>query len=207
SHVLHYRPTNEPLDYWVAYQAGYLLRLVELPPDERFDFAGTGDGVSHVNALLKVGQPLKDSDMALLPEFAQMTVHWALMNLRSYPIGMRIDQWLWSKYPALRELQVAGIDEMQQENVRVLSKSLGNLAAPVPLLAPLAAYALFADRLLGTSVHAIPYRAAGALSLGQELLGISDSIGTEPANDRKLVDAWASAIGMTSWYAWKPYRP
>jgi hypothetical protein len=30
-------PTNEPLDYWVAYQAGYLLRLLELPADERFD--------------------------------------------------------------------------------------------------------------------------------------------------------------------------
>ena len=29
SHVLRYRPTNEPLDYWVAYQAGYLLRLLE----------------------------------------------------------------------------------------------------------------------------------------------------------------------------------
>lgn len=31
AHVLRYRPTNDPLDYWVAYQAGYLLRLLELP--------------------------------------------------------------------------------------------------------------------------------------------------------------------------------
>ncbi len=29
SHVLHYRPSNEPIDYWVAYQASYALRLVE----------------------------------------------------------------------------------------------------------------------------------------------------------------------------------
>lgn len=42
AHVLRYRPANEPLDYWVAYQSGYLLRLLELPPSERFDFAGTG---------------------------------------------------------------------------------------------------------------------------------------------------------------------
>ena len=27
THVLRYRPSNEPLDYWVAYQAGYMLRL------------------------------------------------------------------------------------------------------------------------------------------------------------------------------------
>jgi hypothetical protein len=207
THVLHYRPTNEPIDYWVAYQAGYLLRLVELPPDERYDFAGTGEGASQVEAMFKVAQQLRDSDKAVLPEFAQMSMHWALMNLRSYAIGMRIDQWLWSKYPELRELQAAGIDEMQQENVQVLSKRLGNLAVPVPLLASVAAYALFADRLIGKSLYSIPYRAAGALTMGQELLDISDSININAVHDRELVDAWASAMGMTDWYVWKPYRP
>ena len=26
AHVLQYRPSNDPIDYWVAYQAGYALR-------------------------------------------------------------------------------------------------------------------------------------------------------------------------------------
>ena len=42
THVLRYRTTNEPLDYWVAYQAGFALPLFELPATERFDFAATG---------------------------------------------------------------------------------------------------------------------------------------------------------------------
>jgi hypothetical protein len=58
--VLRYRPTNEPLDYWVAYQAGYLLRLLELPPAERFDFAGTGTAPGQVEELLTTGQPQAD---------------------------------------------------------------------------------------------------------------------------------------------------
>lgn len=206
SHILRYRPatTNEPIDYWVAYQAGYLLRRVELPPDQRFDFVGTGNGAGHIETLLQVGQSLTNSDKAVLPQFALMTERWALINLRSYSVGMRVDQWLWSQYPTLRKLQAAGIDEMQQENVRLLSSRVGNMFVPVPLLAPVAAYALFADRLLGTSVHAIPYRAAGVLSQGQELLDISDSMAAESGNDCKLVDTWASAVGMTNWYAWKP---
>lgn len=52
AHVLRYRPANEPLDYWVAYQAGYVLRLFSLPPKDRFDFAVTGQGADQVEALV-----------------------------------------------------------------------------------------------------------------------------------------------------------
>ena len=86
---LRYRPANEPLDYWVAHQAGYLLRLLELPPGGRFDFAATGAAAGQVQELLTTGQPMTDADKATLPQFAQVTVHWAMMKLRSYAIGMR----------------------------------------------------------------------------------------------------------------------
>ena len=127
--------------------------------------------------------------------------------VRSYAIGMRIDQWLADAYPALRESQAAGMDALQQENLQLLSKRLGNLPIPVPLLGPVAAYALFADRLLGKSVYAIPYRAAGVIDQGAELLAISDATPPGAEHDRELVDAWAGAIGMTGWYAWTPYKP
>ena len=207
AHVLRYRPTNEPLDYWVAYQAGYLLRLLELPPDQRFDFAATGAAAGKVQELLATGQPMNDSDKASLPQFVQMTAHWALMNLRSYAIGMRIDQWLADAYPALRDAQAAGMDALQQENLQLLSKRLGNLPIPVPLLGPVAAYALFADRLFGNSAYAIHYRAAGVLDQGAELLAISDATPLGAEHDRALVDAWAAGIGMTGWYAWTSYKP
>lgn len=207
AHVLRYRPSNDPIDYWVAYQAGYVLRMFELPPSDRFDFAGTGIGAEQVLALLSTGQPLTKVDRAVIPEFTQMTLHWALMNLRSFAIGMRIDQWLADKHPSLRNMQASGIALLQQENLQVLSKRVGTLSIPVPLLAPVAAYALFADRLLGKSVHAIPYRAAGVLALGDELLCLSDSVAPDPRHDRQLVEAWASLIGMTGWFAWTPYKP
>ena len=99
------------------------------------------------------------------------------------------------------------MDALQQENLRLLSQRVGKLAIPVPLLGPVAAYALFADRLPGKSAHATPYRAAGALDLGAELLAIVDRLPTDAAHDRELVDAWAAAIGMTGWYTWIPYKP
>lgn len=207
AHVLRYRPSNEPLDYWVAYQAGYALRLFELPPAQRFDFAATGTAAGDVETLLRTGQPLSEGDKASLPEFAKMAAHWALLNLRSYAIGMRIDQWLADEHPGLRDVQAAGMDFLQQDNLQLLSKRLGNLSVPVPLIAPLAAYALFADRLLGKSLYAIPYRAAGVLEGGKQLLAINDSLPADASSDNELVDAWAAAIGMAEWFAWIPYKP
>lgn len=207
THVLRYRPSNEPIDYWVAYQAGYVLRLFALPPQERLDFAVTGQGAEQVGSLASTGQPLTAADKAALPEFAGMTLHWALLNLRSYATGMRVDQWIADELPELADLQAAGIDAMQQENLQLLSRRVGSLSIPVPLLAPVAAYALFADRLMGKSLYAIPYRAAGVLESGTELLRISDAIASAPSHDRALIDAWASCMGMTNWYAWIPYKP
>lgn len=186
AHVLRYRPVNEPLDYWVAYQAGYLLRLLELPPSERFDFAGTGSAPARVEELLTAGLKMTEAEQSAAPRFAEAAAHWAMMNLRSFAIGMRIDQWLADDHPELRALQAQGIEALQQENLRLLSQRAGRLAIPVPLLAPLA---------------------AGALDAGAELLAIVDRLPPGPAHDRELVDAWAGAIGMTGWYTWVPYRP
>jgi hypothetical protein len=156
--------------------------------------------------LLATGQPLTDGDRSTLAQYAQMTAHWALMNLRSYAIGMRIDQCLADEHPDLQALQADGIHAMQQENLKLLSKRLGTQSIPVPLLAPVAAYALLADRLLGKTGYAISYRAAGVLDLGAELLPINDATPDDAGHDRQLVDAWAQAIGMSGWYAWIPYK-
>ncbi len=207
AHVLRYKPTNEPLDYWVAYQAGYVLRLLELPPSERFDFAGTGIAAARVQDLMTAGMRLSEADAATAPGFAEAAAHWAMLNLRSFAVGMRIDQWLADEHPPLATLQREGMHALQQENLRLLGHRVGKLAIPVPLLGPVAAYALFADRLLGATTYAIPHRAAGVLDLGEELLSIIDRVPATPAHDCDLVDAWADAIGMTGWYTWVPYKP
>lgn len=206
AHVLQYRPTNDPLDYWVALQAGYALRLFELPEDQRFDFAGTGQGLDQVSAMLQTGVRLDDTDRFALPKFAELVLQWSMMNLRSFAVGMRIDQWLYDKFPSLHALQAAGIDALQQESMPLLSKRLGNLTIPVPLLGMVSATALFADRLLGKGGYSIPFRATGSLDQGVELLSLFDKITAGPSHDRELVDAWGDAIGMSGWFTWVPYK-
>lgn len=205
-HVLSYQPSNEPLDYLIAFQAGFALRLFENDPDKRFDFVGEPTAASQVEPLLAAGQPLSPADTEQLPEFAQFIARWALLNLRSLPIGMRIDTDIAANYPELRELQRASLALQQQQNMDLLAYRRGKLTIPTPLMGAIAAYALFADRLLGTELYAIPFQAAGVLDQGRELMRIWDRIAADSSHDRELVDAWAAACGMTGWFHWIPYH-
>jgi hypothetical protein len=206
-HVLRYQPSDKPLDYLVAYQAGFALRMFENPPEERFDFVSTGDAVAGVSELVKAGQVLSQQDLADLPKFAEFVAHWSLMNLRSLPIGMRIDQWIATEYPELKVLQLDNHHVQQQMNMRALTYQQGSLTLPVTLMGTLAAFALFSDKLADQVRYAIPFSAAGVIDDGKRLLNLLDTVPKDSRHDVELVEKWAAACGMSSWFKWDPYQP
>jgi hypothetical protein len=206
-HVLRYRPSDEPLDYRVAFQAAYTLRLFQCPEGERFDFVTLPEAHDAARELVAAGTPLTDEEEAVLGPFSAAVADWALMQLRSLPVGMRIDRWIRDTAPVLRSQQEAATAEVQQQNLDATTKAIGRLTVPRHLAATNAAHALFADHLLGREWFAIPYRAMGLTDEGQHLLAILDEVPPEPVHDRQLIDRWADALGMRGWYRWAPYRP
>jgi hypothetical protein len=207
SHILRYRPTDDPIDYLVVHQAAFALRLYENEPDQRFDFTGEDTAAKLMSTLIPGGRPLPASDAKLLPEFARFTAHWALMNLRSFPVGMRIDAWIDTSVPDLRDLQRATLEVQQQQNVASLSYRRGGMSLPRPTIGLVAAYALFVDRLCVSTCFAIPYKAAGMIEQGAELLQAWDTIDTSPTHDIELIDLWASLCGLSGHYDWIPFKP
>jgi len=205
-HILRYKPSQQPLDYFIAFSAGFVLRLFENEPDKRFDFASQAQAEKGAEQLIATGQALSEQDRMALPQFSSFMAQWALMNLRSLPVGMRIDQWIAKDFPELKELQRSGLAIQQQQNMAALTYQLGKLTVPVVLMGKIAAYALFVDRLLGTDRYAIPFQAAGALDHGRELLRIWDETPSDSGHDCELVDRWANACGMSNWYQWIPYQ-
>lgn len=210
-HLLRYRPGGGPLDYLVVHQAGFVLRLFANEPSQRVDLAAEPKASLAAEAMLAAGRDLNDDDRSLVPGFAAAVSRWALMTLRSMPVGMRVDAWIATGMPELAEMQREGIARQLQENLDVLGQRVGRLSVPPQLLALNAAYALFADRLAGSSTAAIPYEAAGLLEGGSRLLALWDDTPADPAHDRELVDRWAQAIGVETgeggWYRWAPFVP
>lgn len=186
------RPTP---DYLIAYQCGFILRLYANPPAERFEFGLDEAGRAAVLRLLKgpggLAQKLRLSE----PELAQhagMLYDGLMTQLRSLPIGMRIDRWIYDTYPSLREAQSSAINGQQRANAQVLDPQIRAMVPSSIYAANIsmnAAYALFCDELYGEGGYSMAYRTAGFATRGMELLEQWRATALEPTQDRQLVDA------------------
>jgi hypothetical protein len=109
AHFLTYKPTrDDSLDYSICYQCGFVLRLFETPPEQRFDFACTARGRDEVSKEMVgpggtlAGRGLSPADAE---QVAGMVFDGLMTHLRSIPVGLRIADWIHANYPALRASQ------------------------------------------------------------------------------------------------------
>ncbi len=210
SYVIQFRAGIPFKDYVVAFQCGHVLRLLSLREAERFQFA-TGDtamawGVELVRGFQRT-QRRPALPESVLTGFAEQLISGLFTQIRSIPIGMRIDAWLAADYPALAGEQAEAVAAQQQEALSCLSPQVRAMVPDQIVSASIllsAAYAIFCDRLLGTTQFQVPYAASGFKELGEALVKIFDDMPAEPSLDRALVDAWAREIGLDGKYTWLP---
>ena len=208
-HRVAYRPdaSSRP-DYLICQQAGFILRLFVTPPEKRFDFAASPEGHASIERLVKSHPVMRALPPKALPQMCQILRDGLLSHLRSIPLGMRVDRWLASEFPALAELQKASI-------LRQLQDSLGTLSPEHRQVSPQkiydatqaisAAFAAFWAGRLNQPQLALPFKAAGYLQAGQELLALWESTPDVAENDRAIVDSWAEKLGIAGWHQWVPY--
>lgn len=204
-HMISYRPIpgRQP-DYQICYQCGFVIRLFETPPNRRFDFGPSPEASKQMDTLL--------ADRSLPPQARMakdMLMSGLLTQLRSIPIGLRIDDWLWSLGTDLREEQVASARLQLSDNAQVLSPGIRQ-SFPKKIVkantAMNAAFALFWATKLEDPSISLPYRSIGADVDGNGLLDIFGEVEPKPAGDCDLVDRWADHLGLAGWYRWVPYR-
>jgi hypothetical protein len=204
-HLISYRPVpqHQP-DYHICYQCGFVVRLFENPPETRFDFGFAPKASTEMDRILDSGSVPQQVRM-----MKEMLLNGLLTQLRSIPIGLRIDDWLWSLYPELRDEQTASTRIQLQQNLKALDPGIRK-SFPKKVVnantAMNAAFALFwANKLEDPSI-VLPYRSIGAVDDGKGLLEIFGGTDSKPVGDWALVDNWAEEIGLRGWYQWIPYK-
>ncbi len=214
AHFIQYKPTrDESLDYLICYQCGYILRLFETPPGERYDLGVKLAKEAEVVQLLTgpAGKLARFGvTAAQAGQLAGVYLGGLLTHLRSIPIGMRVAEWLAENYPALRASQRATV-------LKELAEAKGSLQGQVreitpdeiylPTMAINAAHAMFWAERYGRRELSAPYRSYGYDAGGRALLKLWRAAPADPAHDRELVDSWAAQLGLTGWYEWLPYTP
>lgn len=204
-HVIEYQSSLDSPDYVIIYQCGFILRHYGVDVSHRQDFVGTPEGEAAVQDWVgsnpKPGKPPKENASGLI----QFLHSGLLSQVRSIPVGLRVDQWILQEFPDLLPLQQKALSRQLNDNAAALRPEV-QAAMPEQALAinigMSAAFALFwADRLNQPQIS-LPYEATGHLVRGMKLLDTFNRIPTDPSQDTALIDAWADALGMRDWYRW-----
>ncbi len=212
AHIVSYNPKFAALaDYLIAFQCGLALRIFLAPVASRYELAGTDQGRHEAGRL--VDEHLKRGGLRLPTQVVtglQGQLYDGLMvQLRSMPVGLRVDAWLHNEYPGLREQQQKAAKTQLAENQQALSPEAKQIAPKRIYEASVgmsAAFAAFWERTLTDPTVVVPFRVSGHLASGENLLRLVDEIPDDAANDKRLVEAWGDQIGITGWFKLIPFE-
>ncbi len=212
-HRITYNPmSSAQVDYTICFQCGFILRLFENEPDKRSDFAGNSSGRAAVEQLLMApdsGVQKMRMQKAQIQQLRDQLFDGIMMQLRSVPIGMRVDLWLLNHYAELREQQRASLLKQFRTNAEILKPEYERMF-PVEIYKPNLimniAYARFWADLSGEPNLARPYRNHIYTSNALVLLKVYNDTPKEASSDRNLIDAWANELGLQDWYNWVKYE-
>jgi len=210
AHVISWNPSsNRAPDYHIVWQCGFILRLHQNPPEERYSFGTSDHGRSEVEWLLGGPKGIVSKLGLDKAQLRDQIYNGLMTHLRSVPMGMRVDQWIIQEYPELSDLQQEVVDKQLQQNLSVLNSEIKRTFPKKILDSTVAISSAFAEFWAGQRDMpqiALPYKATGKQKKGKVLLGIFNKVPATPDKDRELVDAWAKALNLSGWYEWTPYK-
>jgi len=205
AHVLSYTPAAAPeLPYLVCFQCGLAERALRSARDERFNVASTPETYTRVQKLVRNKKTIPENMVAT---YSQMITDGLGVQLRSMPIGIRVDRVLHEAHPELRGMQRVVAERQLKESVGCLSPSIKEMAPELIFNASVgmnSALALEWSRLWNEDAHVVPYRLAGHVGLGEKLLAALEAIPDTPHHDRELLSSWAEVLGVDGLYSIGP---
>jgi len=197
------------VDYYVTYYCHMIQRFFENPPEERFVF-GVGDSGRQFVRNLLARSPIADGlNEAQMSGICQQMLNGLMTNLRSVPIGLRVDTWILVERPDLVEMQMNAVQRQLKENMGATSDEV-RTSVPSQIYdattAINAAYALFWAEKWNQPELSLSYKASGHSAAGDKLLKILHDTPDSGRTDRALIDAWGAELNVTGWYIWIPYK-
>ena len=137
------------------------------------------------------------------PNLATQFVAGLGAQLRSMPIAIRVDAWLFDEFEDLREQQRQNIVVQLQEAMQGLGPQVKAIA-PRPIvdanLAMNSAFAKFWSARWNDPTIALPFVSAGYDAVGNRLLELAESGKADPDSDRALVETWAKQLDLDGWF-------
>lgn len=211
-HLIIYNPnTNKMPDYLICYECGFILRLYSCDENKRKSFSITDYGRNEVEKLLSNEMSLENKPFMpeIIHKICDEFFQGLMLQLRSYPVGMRVDSWIWEEYPELREIQVESAKMQMQTNVQSMSPEICEIVPKTIYKANIAMNGVFASfwsDKLSEDRFLIPYKTTKYWPLTLKLINFFNNSNDDPIHDCDLIDKWSNELGLMNWYKWIPYN-
>jgi hypothetical protein len=211
AHVLFYRDEHNPLiNHVIANECGHLIRLFGAPPKMRLvAVANERTQARYREEIREDIQRLSlihglDTLRTLIPLWYESIV----FQLTRMPPDIMIERWLYEEYPAMRDIQLAALQEQHEKAVSVLSGSIRRMTpGKIYEVSQVMNYVFFrlAGDLLGIRLTGSYEKSRYRLE-GEELaMWTAGHYSEDHEGDVSVIDTWARALQLAEWFEWRRF--
>jgi len=206
--VLYRAGYGEEIDYLVAHQCGYVLRLYGAEAGQRF--IPVANRRTMMSYLFEMDDELHRLSSSLEAEkFRQLIRLWyegVIFQVTRMPPDIMIDKWLYDEYPELRPVQLRSLQRQRQAAIMGLSDDMRKITpSKVYYCSNVMNYVYF--KVLEDHFRldfVAPYHGTVYLYDGGSLVRMTErDYVNNHKGDRSMIDHWAERLRLTTWFEWK----
>lgn len=212
AHIIYYRTSGGGImDHLIAHECGHIYRMWSVPSEYRKVPAASEE--NRQLAMKQIEGDLVRLAKVIPPDQIKMYFGiWfdgIIKQVTSMPVDMRIEKWIYEKYPELRKVQIVSLDKQIRENTQSLSKKVIEFTPKKIYDANNYmnySFARYMESLTGKKYTA-PYRSTPYIGLGGKLAElVLNSEDNGYRQDIEIINQWTDMLGLQGWHYWTDFE-
>jgi len=198
-HLIRYNPNcGKPKEHIVAHECAHIIRLGRSEP-RMMGFTEESIGKAVEDIMRDEGRLDKGTCLSMAVDL--------LTQLYNTPQDIRIERWLYERFPTLRGMQSESLRRTVEEYQMILSREVERFTPRKVYRASCGMNSAFTRGvvpILKDKRILRPYYGRVGDAIGKRLIRILEGV---PDNgyegDIEVIDMWAQELGVRDWYVWK----
>ena len=211
NHIVYYKEgASQSINHIIAHECGHIIRIFKSDPSERLiPFISSKSSEATITEIANdIDSISKVMPKSKVEHLIEMLFKGIIMQLTNQPVDLKIEDWIYNKYPGLREFQKISFQSQ-------LKEAIGGLNKEVRAITPSKIY---------EASHSMNYAYFNTLARktrfnlddsydnfefedkGRMLLEVLDKYEDNFDGDVRRIDDWAKILNLPSWYEWKNFE-
>lgn len=210
-HIVYYKEvSSQNINHIIAHECGHIIRLFEVTSSERLiPFSSSKNFESAMTDIRKdIDGISKVMPNSKLEQLIEMLFKGIIMQLTNQPVDLKIEEWIYNKYPGLREFQKISFQFQLKEAIGGLNKDVRAITPSKIYEASHSMNYAYFNTLARKTKFILDgsYNNFEFEDKGRMLLEVLEKYEDNFDGDVRRIDDWAKILNLSSWYEWKNFE-